>query len=69
MEKDIVSLWYFGHENLYDRFLKTLNSIAGERSDVNTAIRNIKNNQEDFWGNTNKDEQLRWLQRLLPGLK
>lgn len=69
MEKDIVGLWYFGHENLQDRFLKTLSSIAGNRYDVRNAIDNIRKNQEDFWGNSNKAEQLRWLQKLLPGLK
>jgi len=68
MEKDIVSLWYFGHENLYDRFLKTLNSIAGDRYDVSHAIRNIRKNEENFWGESNKAEQLKWLQKLLPGL-
>jgi len=31
MEKTIIDLWYWGNENTYERFLKTLNTLAGDR--------------------------------------
>ena len=69
MEKEIIKLWYWGNENTYERFLKTLNSIAGNIPKVERAITEIRNNEGGFWNEQNKDEQLYWLKILLPKLK
>jgi len=69
MEKKIINLWYWGNENTYERFLKTLNSIAGHIPNVKRAINKIRDNEGSIWNEQNKDEQLKWLKILLPGLK
>ncbi|MCT4580104.1 MAG: hypothetical protein N4A35_01695 [Flavobacteriales bacterium] len=68
MEKKIISLWYWGNENTYERFLKTLDSIAGHLPKVRKCIDNIRKYEGVFY-EQNKIEQLYWLQKLLPGLK
>lgn len=69
MEKNIINLWYWGDENTYERFLKTLNSIAGHIPNVKTAINNIRRNEGSIFRVQNKEEQLFWLKKILPGLK
>lgn len=69
MEKEIIELWYWGNENTYNRFLKTLNSIAGHIPKVKKAINKIRENEGSAWNEQNKNEQLYWLNVLLPGLK
>ncbi len=48
MENEIVNLMYWGTENTYERFLKTLNSIAGHRNGVRQALGNIYQYQEVY---------------------
>lgn len=64
MEKEIINLVFWGNEDTYERFLKTLNNIAGNRPGVKQAVDYI--NEYKFRGNEAK--QLEWLQKLLPGL-
>jgi predicted nucleotidyltransferase len=69
MEKDIINLIYWGNEDTYERFLKTLNSIAGDRAGVRQALDYIQKYKGDYWNRPNELKQLEWLQKLLPGLK
>lgn len=69
MEKDIINLIYWGNEDTYERFLKTLNSIAGNRAGARQALDYIQKYKGDYWNQPNELKQLEWLQKLLPGLK
>lgn len=69
MEKEIVNLVYWGNENTYERFLKTLNSIAGNRAGVKQALDYIQKYKGTWSQVANETKQFEWLQRLLPGLK
>jgi predicted nucleotidyltransferase len=69
MEKDIINMFYWGNEDTYDFFLKTINSIAGDRPGVRQALDYIKKYKGDFWNQPNEQKQFEWLQKLLPGLK
>lgn len=69
MEKDIVDLIYWGNEDTYERFLKTLNSIAGTRPGVRQALDYIQQYKGGWGQQVNETKQLEWLQKLLPGLK
>jgi len=69
MEKEIISHWYWGNEDTYERFLKTLNDIAGNIPEVRKAIENIRHYEGGFFSHQNKEQQLYWLKKLLPGLK
>lgn len=68
MEKDIVNLVYWGNENTYERFLKTLNSVAGNHNGVRQAMNYIYQYQGSIFNPPNPQKQLQWLQKLLPGL-
>jgi predicted nucleotidyltransferase len=65
MEKEIINLSFWGTEDTYERFLKTINSIAGNRPGVKQAVDYIK----QYKGSLNEQKQMEWLQKLLPGLK
>lgn len=69
MEKDIINLIYWGNEDTYERFLKTLNSIAGRRPGVRQALDFIVQYKGNIWTQPNEAKQFEWLQKLLPGLK
>ncbi len=69
MEKEIINLVYWGNENTYERFLKTLNSIAGNRAGVKQALEYIQHYKGSWSQAANETKQFEWLQRLLPGLK
>lgn len=69
MEKDIINLIYFGTEDTYTRFLKTMNSIAGNRPGVRQALDYIQKYKGSWMEAANEAKQYEWLQRLLPGLK
>lgn len=65
MEKEIINLIFWGNEDTYERFLKTLNNIAGSRAGVRQAVDYI--NEYKYRGSVQKQEE--WLQKLLPGFK
>jgi len=69
MEKDIINLIYWGNEDTYERFLKTLDSIAGRRPGVRQALDYIQQYKGNIWTQPNEAKQFEWLQKLLPGLK
>lgn len=69
MEKDIINLIYWGNEDTYERFLKTLNSIAGNRAGVRQALDYIQQYKGSWSTQPNEAKQFEWLQKLLPGLK
>lgn len=69
MEKDILLHWYWSTDNTYDRFLKTLNSIAGNYSGVRQAIDYIRQYEGNYYTEPNYVKQRQWLQKLLPGLQ
>ena len=69
MEKDIINLIYWGNEDTYERFLKTLGSIAGNRAGVRQALDYIQQYKGNWSTQPNEAKQLEWLQKLLPGLK
>lgn len=69
MEKNIINLSYWSNEDTYERFLTTLNSIAGNLPEVRQALGNIQKYKGDWFNQPNEAKQLEWLQKLLPGLK
>lgn len=69
MEKSIINLLFWGNEDTYARFLKTLSSIAGGRPGVRQALEHIQKYKGGLGLPTNETKQFEWLQRLLPGLK
>jgi predicted nucleotidyltransferase len=68
MEKEILSLGLWSSKNLYDRFLKTLEDIAGDFAGVNQALDYLEKYKGDWFEKPNEEKQLQWLQKLLPGL-
>jgi hypothetical protein len=69
MEKEILDLYYWGNNDTYEMFLKTMNSIAGNRPGVREALDYI-NQYKGGWNQpANEQKQFEWLQKLLPGLK
>lgn len=69
MEKDIINLIFWGNEDTYERFLKTLNRIAGDRAGVRQALDYIDQYKGNWYTEPNETKQFQWLQRLLPGLQ
>ena len=69
MEKSILNLSYWGNEDTYERFLKTMNSIAGSRPGVRQALDYINQYKGSWSTPANEQKQFEWLQKLLPGLK
>ena len=69
MEKDILNLYFWGNEDTYERFLKTLNSIAGSRPGVSQALDWIREYKGTWSRQADEQKQFEWLQKLLPGLK
>lgn len=69
MEKEILDVVFLGNENTYERFLKTLNYIAGKRAGVKEVLNYIKQYKGGIFRNEDKTKQFEWLQKLLPGLK
>jgi predicted nucleotidyltransferase len=68
MEKDIINLIFWGNEDTYSRFLKTLNAIAGNKAGVRQALEHIEKYKGDYWTVPNYEKQLFWLKKLLPGM-
>lgn len=68
MEKQIINLTFWGDEDTYTRFLKTLNSIAGHRAGVRQALDHIEKYKGGFWSAPDYEKQFLWLKKLLPGL-
>ena len=69
MEEEILRLGFWGTEDLYSCFLYTLKNIAGNFAGVNQALEYINQYKGNFFNAPNEAGQLRWLQKLLPGLK
>ena len=69
MEKQILDLYNWGNEDTYERFLKTMNSIAGNRPGVRQALDYIQQYKGNGWTPSNEAKQFEWVQKLLPGLK
>lgn len=69
MEKEILNLGYWSHKNLYNRFLTTLDEIAGDFAGVSQALDYIEKYEGDWFNDVNEEKQLQWLQKLLPGLE
>ena len=67
MENQIVDLSYWTDKNLYERFLITLDSIAGQLSGVRQALDYIEKYKGGWFDDPNEEKQLQWLQKLLPG--
>ena len=68
MEKEILNLGFWSKKDLFDRFLSTINDIAGDFAGVKQALGYIEKYKGDWFNVPNKEEQLQWLQKLLPGL-
>lgn len=64
MEQNILNLSFWNANDLYNRFVYSLNEIAGRRPDVKQAINYIV----EYCHRGDKDKQLQWLIKLLPGL-
>lgn len=71
MEKQILQLaqWSWSTGNTYDFFLKTMNSIAGNRPGVRQALDQIQIYKGNWSTNPNEEKQFQWLSKLLPGLQ
>lgn len=69
MEKEILNLYYWGNSDTYETFLKTMDSIAGNRPGVRQALDYIKQYKGDWLTQPNEQKQFEWLQKLLPALK
>jgi len=68
MEKDIINRVFWGNEDTYSRFLKSLNAIAGNKAGVRQALEHIQKYKGDYWTAPNYEKQLFWLKKLLPGM-
>ena len=68
MEKEIVNLMFWGNENTFERFIKTLSSIAGHQNGVRQALDYIYQYQGGLFSSPDYQKQLHWLKKLLPGL-
>ncbi|MDR1614039.1 MAG: hypothetical protein LBS26_00510 [Campylobacteraceae bacterium] len=69
MEKQIIDLSFWSNCNTYERFLKTLEDIAGDRVSVRRALEYIQRYKGNIFTLPNEQKQFEWLQKLLPGLK
>lgn len=65
MEKQIVEMFFWWGDNLFEKFLSVLRNLAGNRTGVSQALYWI----ERYGREGNELKQFEWLQRLLPGLK
>ena len=64
MEQNILNLSFWNANDVYNRFICSLNEIAGNRPDVKQAISYIA----EYCRRGDEDKQLFWLKKLLPGL-
>lgn len=64
MEQNILNLSFWDANDLYGRFINSLDEIAGNRPDVKQAINYIV----DYCRRGDEEKQLQWLKKLLPGL-
>lgn len=70
MEKEISELFFLGTDDTYGTFLKTMNSIAGDRAGVRQALDYIHSYKGNGWNTyPNEVKQYEWLQKLLPRLR
>jgi predicted nucleotidyltransferase len=69
MEKWILSRFFYSGDNLYDKFLSTLNDMAGDDPGVRQALDWIREYKGTFSRQADEQKQFEWLQRLLPGLE
>jgi predicted nucleotidyltransferase len=65
MEKKIIDLVFWGNEDTYHRFYKTLKYIASDMPGPRQALGYI----DQYAYQSNEQKQLEWLQKLLPGFK
>jgi len=63
LEKRIIDLIFWGNENTYSRFLKTINVIGSDFKAVEQALYWIK----EYESRGDEGKQIQWLQKLLPG--
>jgi len=68
MEKEIIGTFFYSGDNLYEKFLSVLDTVAGDRPGVRQALNYIKQYQGSLWSQPDERRQFEWLQRLLPGL-
>jgi len=69
MEKQIIEQAYWFKEDTYNRFLITINNIAGTMPKVKLALSQIERYKDDMFRNPDEQKQFNWLCRLLPGLR
>jgi hypothetical protein len=67
MEKRIVGMYFWWGDNLYDKFLSTLENLAGTKPGVRQALDNIKMYRGNGWALPDEEKQILWLKKLLPG--
>lgn len=69
MEKNIVNTYFLAGDDLYNKFLNVLDSIAGNRPGVIQALDHIKKYKGDWFVQPDEQKQWQWLLKLLPGLR
>lgn len=69
MEKDILDLIFWGNENTYERFLKTLNYMTVGMFKTRQVLKEIEQHKGSLFRKENIEMQFKCLQRLLPGLR
>jgi len=69
LEKKIIDTFFLHGDNLYDKFISVLDTVAGDRPGVRQAISYINQYKGNIWTQPNEQRQFEWLQRLLPRLK
>jgi len=65
LEKQIIDLIFWGNENTYSRFLKTIKVIGSDFNTVTNAIYWIK----EYEKRGEEHKQVQWFQKLLPGFQ
>ena len=63
LEKQIIELVFWGNENTFGRFLKTINAVGSDFNTVQQALYWIK----EYEKRGEEHKQVQWLQKLLPG--
>lgn len=68
MEKEIINLMFIWELDIFPRFLKTMNRIAGNRPGVRQALEHIEKYKGGWGEPANLEKQMQWLRKLLPKL-
>lgn len=67
LEKEIIETFFWHGDNLYDKFLSVLSSIASSRPGVREALRWINEYKGTWIRQADEAKQIEWLRKLLPG--